>query len=148
MSETPRPQPEQENDPLYGTITKAAEEAYAEIGPLFDVDPENAHHARICEPISRKLHDKLTDEGLPSYLKQGADWQVSHHQFVGIPQEEDELTVDPTWQQFLPTPSSDQPKILIAKKSELAEILTKGGIPKERHGIWLHARQLSPDSEE
>ncbi len=105
MSESIHSHSEKGIDSLQQNIKDATEVAYNEVAPLHDIDPQQAYYSPLCEAVTDRLQTQLTEQHITSHIKEGADWEVVYHRFIGIPQEEDELIVDPTWQQFLEAPS-------------------------------------------
>ena len=118
-------------------------ELYKKVGQQMGVNPDTVFSSGQCENMSDELVIALRHKGTEAdVMAYHGGWTVTFHDFVIFVEDGEEWIADPTWQQFLIEPNTELPHVLITKKSETVDTLTKLGIPKDKHAIWLDARRM------
>lgn len=102
------------------------------------------HIAGVCTSLSVAMRDRLAELGISAripYSPYREDQIPPFHDFISIGTrgEKDEIIVDLGWQQMLPEPNNNKPKVLISKRSRLPQVLTSYGVPPDKHHYWLDA---------
>jgi hypothetical protein len=129
---------------LMAKIQKATTSAYQEVSEKWGINLDQIFYSRECAPISDLLIRNLKKDGVPAkkHVYKGPD--IMYHEMVLINAGGADIIIDPTWQQFLEEPNKPNlklPKILISKVTDLGKTLSEFGIPKDKHHIWLTAKE-------
>ncbi len=136
MREAPR-----ETNSVAHQIRDAISKAYAHVGDKHGIDEQKVYSIGWCKSVTDAAQEELSQEFKDRMhrMYSPGGWVTNEHYFFAIDEDGEEWIVDPTWQQFRDEVDENLPKVLWAKASQIEQLLTQYGIPKEKHPIWTRA---------
>lgn len=123
-------------DAYRNAVEYAAEEVYRFVATTRYAGCE-MHASPNCEPITRHLGKLLLAYGLPASRRYVAPPPSATWRYHYLLHDADRnLFIDPTWQQFLPAPAPEVPKVLIATEAEMRLVCDELMIDANYRAIW------------
>jgi len=122
----------------YRVIEDAAEQAYKIIANREGAPLDEVHSQGNCHKVTSDMRRRLSDIGYDVEREIRHDRALGDHSYLTLDISEDEIIIDPTWQQFLPSArvSSELPKILIGTRDEVKSQARNFGVRNEVLRLW------------
>lgn len=122
-------------------ILAASEAAYRLLVEKGGYSTEEVHRLSVCHQATALMVNSLLDNGHRVEHEIRSGWTVTEHSYVVLNTctgDEDEIVIDPTWQQFLPKDkvTIDIPKVLIGTRDSVIEQARRFGVDELTTQLW------------
>lgn len=126
-----------ERPPLVHDVEDAVQEAYVVLAQQ-GYDPEQIYRLPVCDRATEALVASLVSKGYLAHEELKISSEVGAHRYAVLPGFSNEIIIDLTWGQLLPTEvrSADLPKILSGSRKDVMVTARALGVASERARIW------------
>lgn len=126
------------DETVRASLVSASEYAYKSLAERA-YNTEEIHRLGVCYQATALMVDSLLDNGYRVEHEIRSGWTVPEHSYVVLDTGlEDEIVIDPTWQQFLPKNkiTLDMPKVLIGTRDDVIGQARYFGVDELTTQLW------------